>query len=53
MSRAGAVRAGALALVFLAWIIGGIAASTVTPAAAAVSQVDVGLRHLGRRFVRG
>ena len=38
MSRAGAVRGGAVALLFLACIIGGIAALTVTPAAAAVSK---------------
>ena len=41
MSRAGAVRAGALALLFLVCIIGGIAASTVTPAAAAVSKATL------------
>ena len=38
MSRAGAVRAGAGALLVLACIIGGIAALTVTPAAAAASK---------------
>jgi lysophospholipase L1-like esterase len=41
ISRAGAVRAGTLALIFLACIIGGIASSTVTPAAAAVSKTTL------------
>jgi lysophospholipase L1-like esterase len=40
-SRTGAVRAGALALLFLASIIGGIAASTITPAAAAASKATL------------
>lgn len=41
MSRAGAVRAGALAQLFLACVTGCIATSTVTPAAAAVSKATL------------